>query len=246
MIDPLLLTCPRVYTYAGDRALTTASGFLFERAGQLFLITARHVVSDPQNGHEPDRIGLAIHTSETNVAETALVFVPLLADGGAALWRGAVDDAGGVDVAAIEIDAALLPETARYATFTPAHLVAPGEIVAIGTSLLTVGYPMAFEDALHKLPVARQGSLASSFGLRFGGQGYFLVDSRTHRGVSGAPVAISAGEGFAPQEPNAVRSWRLLGVHSARLDSPTRDPAQDEALGLNTVWYADVVMTLTD
>jgi hypothetical protein len=34
-------------------------------------------------------------------------------------------------------------------------------------------------------------------------------------------------------------------VHSARLDMRTRDLEQDESLGLNCAWYADILMTLT-
>jgi hypothetical protein len=41
---------------------------------------------------------------------------------------------------------------------------------------------------LHHLPVARQAVIASAFGSRFQGQGYFLTDARMHRGTSGAPV----------------------------------------------------------
>ena len=40
--------------------------------------------------------------------------------------------------------------------------------------------------------------------------------------------------------------WMLLGVHSARLDVGLRDPYQDEALGLNCAWYADILLTLTE
>jgi hypothetical protein len=39
--------------------------------------------------------------------------------------------------------------------------------------------------------------------------------------------------------------WKLLGVHSARLDVGTRDLKLDEALGLNCAWYADILLTLT-
>jgi hypothetical protein len=39
--------------------------------------------------------------------------------------------------------------------------------------------------------------------------------------------------------------WKLLGVHSARMDLATRDREQDESLGLNMAWYADVLMALT-
>ena len=39
--------------------------------------------------------------------------------------------------------------------------------------------------------------------------------------------------------------YRLLGIHSSRMDMGTRDRAEDESLGLNTAWYADILMTLT-
>ena len=80
--------------------------------------------------------------------------------------------------------------------------------------------------------------IASSFGLRFQGQGYFLTDGRTHRGTSGAAVVLRRETGAEPP-------WTLLGVHSSRIDIGTRDLVLDEALGLNCTWYADILMTLT-
>lgn len=81
--------------------------------------------------------------------------------------------------------------------------------------------------------------IASSFGLRFQGKGFFLTDARTHPGTSGAPVVMhdDAQEGPLP--------WKLLGVHSARLDMGGSLPAE-EALGLNCAWSADILITLTD
>jgi hypothetical protein len=92
------------------------------------------------------------------------------------------------------------------------------------------------------MPVVRQAVLASSFGLRFQGQGYFLTDARTHRGTSGAPVVMRACESALTRD---ALPWRLLGVHSSRLDVGTRDLLLDEALGLNCAWYADILLTLT-
>jgi hypothetical protein len=113
----------------------------------------------------------------------------------------------------------------------------------VGSSLLIVGFPLGFHDTVHHLPVVRQAAIASAFGVRFQGQGYFLTDGRTHRGTSGAPVVM--------REPGPGRNegelpWKLLGVHSARMDMRTRDLQQDESLGLNCAWYADILMTLTD
>ncbi len=89
----------------------------------------------------------------------------------------------------------------------------------------------------------RQAVIASSFGLRFQGQGYFLTDARTHRGTSGAPVVMRLPS--PPEDDDQELPWRLLGVHSARLDMKTRDEQQDESLGLNCAWYADILLTLT-
>jgi hypothetical protein len=125
--------------------------------------------------------------------------------------------------------------------FTPAHLPARFDRIEVGTSLLVVGFPLGFHDTLHHLPVVRQAVIASSFGLRFQGQGYFLTDARTHRGSSGAPVVMRVAAAAAPAE----LPWMLLGVHSSRLDVG-RDLLLDEALGLNCAWYADILMTLTE
>jgi len=78
--------------------------------------------------------------------------------------------------------------------------------------------------------------------MRFQGQGYFLTDARTHRGGSGAPVVMRIAK---PDASHGDLPWRLLGVHSARLDMASRDTGIDEALGLNCAWYSDVLMTLT-
>ena len=40
--------------------------------------------------------------------------------------------------------------------------------------------------------------------------------------------------------------WKLLGIHSSRMDMGSRDLEHDESLGLNCAWYADILMTLTD
>jgi len=40
--------------------------------------------------------------------------------------------------------------------------------------------------------------------------------------------------------------WILLGIHSARFDVGSRDLAEDEVLGLNSAWYADMLLTLTE
>lgn len=241
MIEPLLMTTVRISTFNGGAALTGASGFFFKRSERLFLITSRHVFLDENSDHHPDRIEIEIHTDADDLGQSTGFSIPLYADQ-RSVWRDAKDSGGAVDVAAIAIDVDALPETTIFRAFTPESIQSAGDRVEIGATLLAVGYPLGFQDALHHLPVARQASLASSFGLRFQGKGYFLVDARTHRGISGAPVVMRTD---GPAD-DAVLNWKLLGIHSARLESGTRDPELDETLGLNSIWYADVLMALTD
>ena len=168
--------------------------------------------------------------------------VPLYRNGEAA-WRQGNDLGGEIDVAVIEIERQALPVSSVYRAFTPSHLLRPLDHAEIGASLLVVGFPLGFHDTLHHLPIVRQGVIASSFGLRFDGRGYFLTDARTHRGTSGAPVVIRSCEQAGHMD---ALPWRLLGIHSSRLDIGARDLMLDEALGLNCVWYADILLTLTE
>jgi S1-C subfamily serine protease len=238
-IDPLLLAAARVDTFEGTRLLTNASGFFFERDARLFLVTSRHVMIDQPSRHFPDRIEIELHTDPANMAMSTGFSIPLYRDG-KSVWRQGSDSGGEIDVAVLEIERAALPRAAVLRAFTPRHLQDLRAPVGLGTSLLVVGFPLGFHDALHHLPVVRHAVNASPFGWRFQGKGYFLTDARTHRGTSGAPVVMRMDGAHAGDLP-----WVLLGVHSSRLDVGTRDLQQDEALGLNCAWYADILLTLT-
>jgi hypothetical protein len=241
-IESLLLAAARVNTFLGQGLLTNASGFFFQRGERLFLITSRHVMIDSPTKHFPDRIEIELHIDPANMAKSTGFSMPLY-QGGKSVWKQGEDTGGDIDVAVLEIQRAALPPTAVYRAFTPEHLCEPGEPVEIGSSLLVVGFPLGFHDALHHLPVVRHAVNASPFGLRFQGKGYFLTDARTHRGTSGAPVVMRArGAG----RNRGDLPWMLLGVHSSRMDVGTRDLKLDEALGLNCAWYADILLTLTD
>ncbi len=242
MIETLLLTVTRLCTFDGQRALTNATGFFFERRGRLFLVTSRHVIIDNPSKHFPDRIEIELHIDPANMAKSTGFSIPLYRNRKSA-WRQGLDEAGEIDVAVIEIERAALPVSSVIRAFTVEHLATVRHQVEVGSSLLVVGFPLGFHDTLHHMPVVRQAAVASSFGLRFQGQGYFLTDARTHRGTSGAPVVMRRVERDSAADD---LPWLLLGVHSSRLDVGTRDLKLDEALGLNCAWYADILLTLTE
>ena len=241
VIDPLPRTAARIRSFEQQRPLTNASGFFFERDERLFLVTSRHVLIDEPTEHYPNRLEIELHTDPDNLGRSTGFSIPLYRDG-KSTWRQGLDTAGEIDVAVIEIERSALPETTVYRAFTPDHLHNPTDVVEVGTPLLIVGFPLGFHDALHHMPVVRHAVVASSFGLRFQGNGYFLTDARTHRGTSGSPVVMRVSEG-SPKLRDLP--WMALGVHSARIDLGSRDLVLDEALGLNCAWYADILMTLT-
>jgi hypothetical protein len=242
MPEPLLRTATQISTFLGRQLLTKASAFFFERGKRLFLVTSRHVLMDEPTAHRPDRIEIELHVDEIDLTRST-GFSVLLYREGRGIWRQGQDSGGDIDVAVIELDRSALPGSANLRAFTPANLQASLDEVEVGASLLIVGFPLGFHDTVHHLPVVRQATIASSFGVRFQGQGYFLTDARTHRGTSGAPVVMRARQ---PGPGNDELPWKLLGVHSARMDMNTRDRQQDESLGLNCAWYADILLTLTE
>lgn len=237
MAESILLTATRVSTFAGTQALTSATGFFFKRDDRLFLVTSRHVVFDARSSHLPDRIEFTVHLDATDLTRSFVVSLPLYREG-VAIWRQGTDAGGEVDMAVIQIDAAVLPASSAICYFTPDHLERTLDVLEVGTSIHIVGFPLGFYDTVHNLPVVRQGAIASSFGVRFQGKGYFLTDARTHRGMSGAPVVLRTSE-------DGPLPWKLLGVHGSGFDMRDRDRELDDPLGLSISWYADMLLVLT-
>lgn len=237
--EPALFGVTRVLTYSGLRGLTTASGFFFEREGRLFLVTSRHVLFDGPSGHAPDRIEIEMHTDRTDLTRLATWSI-LLYRNHTAVWRQAHDSGGDVDVAALELERDSMPGGCVVDAFGPQHLAVGFDQLDVGDRLAIPGFPLGFFDTVHHLPVVRQASIASPYGVRFQGLGFFLTDARMHRGSSGSPVLARV----STPGPGSPR-WRLIGVHSSRMDMASRDITQDEALGLNCAWYADVLISLT-
>lgn len=234
-IEPILLTTARVQTFLGDAHLTNATAFFFERGPRLFLVTSRHVVHDEATGHHPDRITIDLHLGEEELAAVTGFSIPLFRDG-LSIWRTGSDAAGDVDVAMIEIDRRALPPNTLLRAFTPAHLAQDFEAIEVGSPLLVVGFPLGFHDSLHRLPIVRQAVIASSFGLRFQGQGYFLTDARTHRGTSGPPSSCAARPNPAPAPacPGCCSASIPRGSMSAPATRNSTKPSTSTAPGTPT------------
>lgn len=237
--DEAIFGVTRVLTFAGALGLTSASGFFFERDGRLYVVTSRHVLIDAPTAHTPDRIEIDVHTDPSDLTRLATLSILLYRDG-VATWHQARDSGGEVDVAALELDRGTMPAGCTIRAFGTQHLASGSDEFDVGARLAIPGFPLGFFDTVHHLPVVRQASIASYYGVRFQGLGFFLTDARMHRGSSGSPVLAPVARAGTDRP-----RWCLLGVHSSRMDMASRDAAQDESLGLNCAWYADVLLALT-
>jgi hypothetical protein len=233
-LDPLLLTTTRVSAFVDTTRLCRNTGFFFRRGGQLFLVSTRQTLVGQPGTPPPDRIDIELPIGPKGDQCDTLSF-PLHPSGS----RGRCGSAADVDVAVMTIDKAELPASAMLLAFDESHLEFFGEAVGVGDPVSTVSFPLGNSARAHRVPLARSGAIASSFGLCFEDTASFLTDMHSHPESRGSAVVRRrtvdrAGKG--------LEGWQLIGIHS-------HDAAacQDGAsTGLHRAWYADVLMSLSD
>lgn len=94
--------------------------------------------------------------------------------------------------------------------------------VALGGSVLFVGYPDSFYDEVNNLPLVRKGSLASMPNIDFGGKKQIVIDAQVFPGSSGSPVFVDWNGNYA-----------LIGVISQwAFTANSEIPKQSLGLGL--------------
>lgn len=181
-----------------------------------------HVLFDAPSGRAPDRIEIEMHTDPRDLTQVATLSILLFRDGRAG-WHQANDSGGEVDVAALELDRSAMPRGHVVRAFGPQHLPAGFDLFEVGDRLTIPGFPLGFFDTVHHLPIVRQASIASAYGTRFQGLGFFLTDARMHRGSSGSPVlkrtmsrrmamvsAVCAADSGLPASPAGRVHWGSL------------------------------------
>jgi hypothetical protein len=125
----------------------------------------------------PDRIEITLHCDARDLTQLATLSLLLHRDG-LTVWHQARDSGGEIDVAVLELDRAAMPGNCVLRAFGPQHLAAGSHLFEAGDRLAIAGFPLASFDTVHHLPVVRQASIASSYGVRF--QGRVLPHRRAH------------------------------------------------------------------
>lgn len=233
-LDPLLLTSTSVCAFIGPTLLYRDTGFFFRRGGQLFLVSTRRALAGHHGTPPPDRVSIQLPADPKGVAWHRLS-VPMLRSGRHPLCRTADD----VDMAILPLEPHDLPPAALLLAFDESHLETLGETVGVGDPVLTVGYP--FGDAAHtpRIPLARSGAIASSFGLFFKDTPSFLTDM--HAQFAGAGSAVVRRRSV-DRTGRGLGAWQLIGIHG----NDAAASSDGSMSGLRRTWYSDILMSLSD
>ena len=234
--EQFLFMVTPIEEWCGPSKLGTATGFFFFNEERLYLVTNKHVVRDDGTTFFPDKLRIRLHTSASDHTQNGPYDIPLYQNK-ISTWR----EKPGVDLAAIELSQT---EMSRFVfkAFTPSFFVPANIVIAAGDDVVVIGYPRGFSDLLHNYPVTRIGAIASAYPIPFNGQPLFLVDARLHPGTSGSPVLMKPSSILRTQtgtlHPGGETTY-FLGVNSGEVIFP------GESSGLNGVWYASEVQTIT-
>ena len=240
-INADVLAVSPIRCFKENKEIAQATGF-FYYFGELYFITNRHVVIDENDNYHPDELKLLLHKGD-NIEQNKMFSIQLYDASGKKSWLEHPQYGKEVDVIALPIDQGRLNSQYFVKSFG-VHDNIPSNIeISIGEDVLVIGYPLGFRDTINNLPIARNATIASVYPVPFEGKPGFLIDSRLHRGTSGSPVSTKTMDVIhttsGDVEMGRPRRF-LMGVHSETLILD-RDPEVDEPLGLNFVWYANLI-----
>lgn len=261
-IDDLYLAITRLTTHVyrkdksiGSRRRNSATGFFYrnEANNKHFLITSRHVLIDEDQGHFPNAIRLYLHTDPYDLTKNE-EFDLHLYEGTHKLWLES--SVPNYDVVALPLPEGFAPNA--HITVLSDDFFFPADYkLSLGHQVMTIGYPLGlWYDHIHNLPIIRSGIISSPYPISYNNYPYFLVESRLHKGTSGAPV-ITAGptrayqitkketikkERWGPSQEEIklreVRSKRyLLGINSRSFPFPKKQKLSD----LNATYFSEIL-----
>lgn len=235
IVSDINFTTTKIQMHQNGALVGAATGFFFRCDGKEYLATNRHVVIAEKDAFYPDSLTILLHVNKQDLTANHSILIRLYS-GDAPTWLQHPHYSEiGCDVVLIPMDEGNIgPESWVYfhrscvTLFGPQSMV--NEDVNPFSDLAIVGYPMGFHDEKNNLPVYRQATIASSYGVDFDGKPCFLIDANLHPGTSGSPVVNRHHTLF--KADGGKEAYTLFGIHSAQY------LMKGEPLGLNVVWYA--------
>lgn len=188
------------------------------------LLTARHMVDDPEHGWKPAEIQLRLARSPSDSQDDLGVTVPLIVNS-VPLWKAAAE---GTDLAVVPLPLGLSDKYGNLHAVGIQDFGLTEDDIFQGAPVLILGYPGVIGEAPLSFPIARSGIVAWTDPTdRL--HKPFLVDANVMPGNSGGPVfhvrngsnrfgGFSVGGGLA-----------LIGIVSKAAEQDYKVPLQTPA-----------------
>jgi hypothetical protein len=215
---------------ANGQVLSHATAFLCSAGLNLFLVTARHVVTGRHNesgdllsatGAVPDELGVRYIMPTVQGPKFEERIEPLYNPTGHPRWVEHPTHGARADCVAVPIGTTrrfpMLPYNGEHplGTRDPKIVYGPSDPVSV------VGYPFGKDAGGYAIWAT--GFVASEPSVDYAGLPILLVDCRTRPGQSGAPVILQRNSGLVLLEDGSMISdgrprSRFLGVYSGRVN----------------------------
>lgn len=243
-IDQFSLATAPLEQYFNDTYLGQGTGFIWERRGQLYLVTNWHVVAmwdffKREQLHDkaarPNKFRTRLNT-KIGSFERQQWDLPVRDDDDEPLWL--IHPGRRVDVAVLPLH---LGRENALLHVLPVNQISSKMIpLEIGMEVFVLGYPFKIQPPA--FPVWKRGSVATEPDLAPLTTNYMLVDTASRPGMSGAPVIRRDWRPRAPApEPKSHPATEFVGIYSGRM--PTDHPYEAQ-LGL--VWEGRLIDEIID
>lgn len=227
----------------GVTDLASATGFLVNSKIGIVLITARHNITGRNNitgqplcdhGGVPDRVTIS-YSSATDKVKVVTHTESLFFADGSPRWVEHPTLGASADFVALPL------EHLDNVLISVVDLKNPGDDLSLtpAESVSVVGFPFGLRSGgVH--PIWATGFIASEFDIDYDDKPVFLIDCRSRKGQSGAPV-IAKRVGFSAFRNGMRRlgqdSSRFLGIYSGRINDQS---------DLGLVWKVGAISSLVD
>jgi S1-C subfamily serine protease len=248
-LSEILAIVTLIIQIQNGQPLGTATGFFYIKNDTVYLVTNRHVVMDEEKKIKPDTLRIKLHTDPKDLAKNTPVEIPLYSKG-VPKWHVHPDyPTKKIDLTVIELDQNLLKPEYYFKGLTASSLLSNDYEIQPGEDVMAIGFPRGLSDTVHNLPLIRNATISSAYGVSFQGSPFFLIDANLHPGMSGSPVTTKPWT-IRRNRKGELKSWTkepaiyFLGVHSATLGITLQ--SGEEPLGLGTVWYGNLIEEIID
>ena len=237
-IDAYSLTTVPIEVCANGNPFANATGFIWKRGEQHYLITNWHVVTgkNAQTGKQespatPDMLRVLFNLRMQHFGKQQYD-INIRDKDHRPLWFTHPARQRGSDVVAIPLP---MRDDDPIIGLHPINVLKSEADLAvrIGMDVFILGYPFGAPPPGY--PVWKRGSIASEPDLTRIGAGYMLVDTASRPGMSGAPV-IRRSWGMHVLKDDAISARgdpqsKFIGIYSGRLHTKNKEDAQ-----LGMVW----------